>query len=472
MSHTLRRREPTETWALSVVSVACRAYLGLAAGFALWALLPLLFGWHSTVVSSGSMTPLIRTGSILVSSPVDPKTLRPGNVILFVDPADPARLISHRMVRADPQGKIITRGDANRQADSTPLPTENVRGLGRLLVPYAGQPYLWAKTGAWVPLGAWAFLSSLAVAIVLLSPGGKRHGERARQRVQTGRPVLAGTAGATALLLIASVAATQAPAGTTTTAAAFNGSTRNPGDTFVTDPAAIYGPSSYSAAVLSDAPSLFWKLDETTGSAATNSGSAGTAGNGTYTATGVSYGTTPSSAPREAGTAVALNGSTGCIIGQQQVVNPQVYSIEVWFRTSTSTGGKIMGFGNSATTTNSTNYDRHIYMTNTGRIVFGAYPGAVNTITTTGAYNDNSWHMAAVTMGSAGTVLYMDGAQVATATNTVSQVYNGYWHLGCDNLNGWTPQPTSTFFAGQVDNPAVYGTALTAARVAAHWYAA
>ena len=472
MNNTLQRREPTETWALSVASVACRAYLGLAVGFAMWALLPLLLGWHSTVVTSGSMSPLIPTGSIIVSSPVEPKTLRPGNVILFVDPADPARLISHRMVGADPQGKIITRGDANRQADSTPLPTENVRGLGRLLVPYAGQPYLWAKTGAWVPLGAWAFLSSLAVAIVLLSPGGKRHGERARRRAQTGRPVLAGTASATALLLIASVAVAHAPAGTTMAAAAFSGTTSNPNDTFVTDPNAIYGPVSYSAAVLADSPSLFWKLDEPAGPTAANSGSAKTA-TGTYTTAGVTYGVTPNSTPRETGTAVALNGTTGCVIGTQQVNNPTVFTVELWFKTTTTVGGRLLGFGNATVGGgNSTNYDRHLYMTNNGRVAFGTYNPGVNVVITPQPYNDGAWHLAAATIGPGGTALYIDGVSIVTSPTTLSQVYKGYWRVGCENLSGWgATQPTSFYFGGEVDNVAVYPTALTPAQIAAHWNA-
>src|SRR5690606_22635572 len=46
---------------------------------------------------------------------------------------------------------------------------------------------------------------------------------------------------------------------------------------------------------------------------------------------------------------------------------PTTYSIETWFKTTTTTGGKIIGYGNgrprtdTGATRNSGSYDRHIY---------------------------------------------------------------------------------------------------------------
>ena len=55
--------------------------------------------------------------------------------------------------------------------------------------------------------------------------------------------------------------------------------------------------------------------------------------------------------------------------------------MEAWFKTTTTAGGKIIGFGNRSTG-NSTSYDRHLYMSNTGRLYFGVNPDA-RTISTT-----------------------------------------------------------------------------------------
>ena len=71
--------------------------------------------------------------------------------------------------------------------------------------------------------------------------------------------------------------------------------------------------------------------------------------------------------------------------------NPTVYSEEAWFKTTTNRGGKIIGFGNSQTG-NSGSYDRHVYMQDDGRLVFGVWTGQTNTITTPSAYNDGDWH--------------------------------------------------------------------------------
>ncbi|NKF34203.1 LamG domain-containing protein, partial [Pseudomonas sp. BGM005] len=78
-------------------------------------------------------------------------------------------------------------------------------------------------------------------------------------------------------------------------------------------------------------------------------------------------------------------------ISQKSFVNPAVYSTEAWFKTTTNSGGKIIGFGNGATG-NSSSYDRHVYMTDAGRLVFGTWTGQTNTITTDGTYNNGQWH--------------------------------------------------------------------------------
>ena len=52
---------------------------------------------------------------------------------------------------------------------------------------------------------------------------------------------------------------------------------------------------------------------------------------------------------------------------------PTSLSIEAWFKTTSTDGGKIVGFGNSSTG-NSGSYDRHIYLDGSGRVTFGVLP--------------------------------------------------------------------------------------------------
>ncbi len=179
----------------------------------------------------------------------------------------------------------------------------------------------------------------------------------------------------------------------------------------------------------------------------------------------------PTSTTDRFGNSVAaynFNGSSQYVSTANSYNNPSDFTISIWFKTGTSTGGKLIGFGN-AQTGQSTNYDRHLYMSNSGQIYFGVYPGAVKVIYSPNSYNDNQWHLATATLSStAGMCLYIDGALVASdPSTTTAQNYTGYWRIGYDNVNGWTSNPTSYYFSGILDDALIYSTALTSTQVAA-----
>jgi hypothetical protein len=48
-----------------------------------------------------------------------------------------------------------------------------------------------------------------------------------------------------------------------------------------------------------------------------------------------------------------------------------------------------------------------------------------------------------------------------------TQNYNGHWRFGEDNLNNWPYQPASHYFQGQIDEVAIFDTALSSNNVAA-----
>lgn len=113
----------------------------------IWAVVPLLVGWHGSVVLSGSMRPALAPGDVVLYAPVRPSEIRPGQAIVFRDPAMPGRIDVHRVVRRTNGGGFITRGDANAHPDSTPVPPGNVLGLPRLRVPWVGLPQYWWRRG-------------------------------------------------------------------------------------------------------------------------------------------------------------------------------------------------------------------------------------------------------------------------------------------------------------------------------------
>ncbi|RYF26429.1 MAG: T9SS type A sorting domain-containing protein [Flavobacteriales bacterium] len=166
-----------------------------------------------------------------------------------------------------------------------------------------------------------------------------------------------------------------------------------------------------------------------------------------------------------AASAYQFNGSSQYVSTNNSSTNPSVFTVSIWFKTTVA-GGKLIGFGSSQTGF-STSADRHIYMANDGKIIFGAKPGGVyRTAASTASYNDGNWHMATATMSAAGIILYVDGVQVGiNALATSGENYTGYWRIGYDNMDGWLSTPTNRFFTGDLDDAYIYTRALSAAEI-------
>lgn len=221
--------------------------------------------------------------------------------------------------------------------------------------------------------------------------------------------------------------------------------------------------SAYADAVWEDEATSFWRLGESLGPDVYDWSGFSDA----TASSGVTRGV-PGAIDGDPNTAARFSGTTsGLVATGSPVPGPQVFSIETWFRTTSMTGGKIVGFGNRNTGT-STSYDRHIYMLPSGKVVFGVYPGASRTVTSGASYNDGAWHQAVATLGPDGQKLYIDGKRVAQAANVTSaQAYSGYWRIGGDS-----PWEGDAFFRGDIDDVSIYGTPLTPVQVNAHWVAA
>ncbi|MFB6711163.1 MULTISPECIES: LamG-like jellyroll fold domain-containing protein [unclassified Streptomyces] len=221
----------------------------------------------------------------------------------------------------------------------------------------------------------------------------------------------------------------------------------------------------YPAKVLADGASLYWRYDEGTSTFAADTG--GGRDNG-FLRNSPAYRQTPAAVAGPS-TAIGFNGTNQYAYSNKLHPQPTRFSVETWIRTTTTKGGRIIGFGN-VTMQNSTKYDKHVYMRDDGRLVFGVHSGGTRTITAPAAYNDGAWHHVVATQGTGGMALYVDGQlRASSALYTTNEAYSGYWRVGGDNLNNWPSRPTSNFFAGQVDETAVYPTALSSSQVSAHY---
>ena len=135
------------------------------------ATLPALFGYRPVGVTSGTMEPAIRTADVVVTAGTDGKDLELGTVVDHEAGDEPTL---HRVVEITDAG-YRTAGDANQVADSVLVQPEQVRGIGLVVVPFVGRPYLWSRTGGWFQLAL--LVGALALAVHIARPSWLR-GER------------------------------------------------------------------------------------------------------------------------------------------------------------------------------------------------------------------------------------------------------------------------------------------------------
>lgn len=130
-------------------SIACTAVLAWTHGYRLY------------VVETGSMSPTFRAGDVVIDRSVD-QGYRAGDVIT-VQISAAGDLVTHRMTRVDAQGRLHTKGDANKTPDAWALPPDRVRGVVRHSVPRLGYVVVFMRQ----PEGVVGVMTS-ALSILLL----------------------------------------------------------------------------------------------------------------------------------------------------------------------------------------------------------------------------------------------------------------------------------------------------------------
>jgi signal peptidase I len=139
---------------------ACLAFalwVGLGFGLGLVAIvtLPGVFGYQSLTVVSGSMTPTLGVGSVVIDEVISPADARPGDIVTFKDPIHP-RQLTHRLQKVRVEGDtfyMTTLGDANDVPEHWTVPRTGQIGRVVAHLPKLGYARSWLGSG-YARLGA------------------------------------------------------------------------------------------------------------------------------------------------------------------------------------------------------------------------------------------------------------------------------------------------------------------------------
>lgn len=280
--------------------------------------------------------------------------------------------------------------------------------------------------------------------------------------------------------------------------------------TSVTVSNATFSSTAYASAVLADAPFAYFNLNETSGTLADNTGSGnhdGTVTPGTGVIDLTAVGPLPPGFPGfpsgNTGAGFTGAGAGDEIIAASIGTDPigSSYTLEAWFKTTNNGSGtpSILSLGSSTSTTRlcgiglTTNGEISLNMRNGGASSTTVTNGSSNTTASSQwllfdsntVVNDNQWHyIAAVnspdsTNGDANaattfkTQIWLDPTSATpnfTFYHTIGNIPET--NLGIGAYSRGSPATILQEFDGQIDEAAVYNTALSGTRILAHYQAA
>lgn len=226
--------------------------------------------------------------------------------------------------------------------------------------------------------------------------------------------------------------------------------------------------STYRSAVRTSGATHYWRLGETTGTRYADD-----VGDAPGTSTTLTQGAGGALTNDGDKAVTSTGGSSPKMTTKDASAADSSVTVEAWVKTTSSRGGRIVGFGDSATgTSTASNTDRVLYLDSSGRANFAINDGSYRTVFSRGSINDGQWHHVVGTVGASGMQLFVDGVRVGRDQSyTTPKSYVGYWRIGADQTSGFTNRPSDTSLSGTIDDVAVYDKVLPKSEVQAHYVA-
>ena len=217
----------------------------------------------------------------------------------------------------------------------------------------------------------------------------------------------------------------------------------------------------YAAEVLADSPIGYWRQGDPSGTTMTDS--SGNARHGTYTAS-PTLGTTGLLAG-DSDTAVAYNGTTqyALVADDNSLDSLTTFTVEAIIKASSVSGtpqivARDGGSGN-----------RHWqFRLSAGTLQFVKIAGGVVTASSAATLSTGTTYHVAATYDGSNIRLYIDGAANGTPPSATGNLGASTQDLQFAMCRSSTSNNPNNFFNGVIDEVAVYGSALSAVRLAAH----
>jgi signal peptidase I len=121
---------------------------------------PSIFGYKIYEVQSGSMTPTINMGSLIIVKEINPKDIKTNDIITYKGSTQ--SLVTHRVVdiQKKKEFNFVTKGDANTTPDPLVVRGEDVFGKVIFSIPIIGYILNFLKTNIY-------FIISIILLIIL-----------------------------------------------------------------------------------------------------------------------------------------------------------------------------------------------------------------------------------------------------------------------------------------------------------------
>ncbi len=153
--------------------------------------------------------------------------------------------------------------------------------------------------------------------------------------------------------------------------------------------------------------------------------------------------------------ALSLDGLDDWVRTTAPIYFPQVFTVSLWFRTSTTSGGTLFAFMSDFGW-----IDDPLYMNNQGQLLFGRLCGAGKvTLISSNSYNDGQWHHVAAIRELLAISLIVDGKLVAATGLGCSTGSYGHWNIGYGSVEDWPSAPSSSYFNGEMDELQIWNVA-------------